>query len=66
MLIIQIHILIAIDNNWTECKDEYQLTDLPNDGNCYQRCTNYYYIDDQNKIQCTENNICPDNNKTII
>ena len=36
-----------------------------NISNCYEKCDNYYYFDENNTVHCTDDNICPDNYKLI-
>ena len=36
-----------------------------NISNCYEKCDNYYYFDENNTFHCTDDNICPDNYKLI-
>ena len=37
-----------------------------NKKNCCQKCDFYYYIKEGNKLECTLNNICPENNNKLI
>ena len=47
-----------INNNCLECNNKYIFkNDFPNDTNCYENCTDYYYYDYQKKYHCVE--ICP-------
>ena len=44
-----------------ECKSDYNLEiSINNNKNCYNNiCTNLFYLDDDNKIICIEESICP-------
>ena len=49
-----------INHNCLTCKDEYIVKINKNDHlNCYQKCDNYYYFDDDNNYQCTSDLSCP-------
>ena len=59
------------NNNCKECKTNYLFLNEPNilnsDKNCYIKCENYYYFDEENNYKCTNNKVCPDNyNKLIL
>ena len=67
-------------NNCIECKsgfifldksiyipDFLSLNNILDNTNCYKQCEFYYYFNEQNRYQCTENKSCPENfNKLII
>ena len=48
-----------IHNNCILCNNNYTFkNDFPNDTNCYENCSKFYYYDNQNIHKCTEE--CPD------
>ena len=50
----------SLNNECSECKSGYETkNDFDNDDNCYRICEHYYYYDENNIYQCTENNNCP-------
>ena len=55
-------------NNCLECQINYTfLNESKNDTNCYDKCTFYYYFDNEkNKHHCTTENKCPENYPFII
>ena len=53
------------DHNCKECIDNYELNTDFNKNNCYLKCNNYFYYDENNKYKCTSGYNCPDNYKLI-
>ena len=54
-------------NNCTQCAIDYMFLDEPGHTiNCYQKCQYYYYFDEFNNYNCTENMACPEKYKNII
>ena len=55
-------------NNCIECRgDLIFLNESSYRTNCYHKCQYYYYFNELNKYQCTDENFCPTKfNKTII
>ena len=55
-----------IDNNCIECDNDYLfLNDSFHEKNCYIKCKYYYYFNESNEYECTEQEICPNNYKLI-
>ena len=50
-------------HNCTECSIDYPLefkiNNNSNYSNCFQDCNYYYYFDENNNINCTDNSTCP-------
>ena len=54
-------------NNCKECKKGYSLyINLNNITNCYKTCDKYYYIDEFNNFNCTDNLECPEEYNKLI
>ena len=57
----------SLNNECSECKSGYETkNDFDNDNNCYKVCEYYYYYDENNIYQCTENNNCPTEYSKLI
>ena len=57
-----------INHNCLKCKPDYSF-EISNNNyiNCYEKCNNAYYFDNNNNFHCLYNNTCPDDyNKLII
>ena len=53
-------------HNCINCKENYiNINELNKPGNCYQKCTFYYYISFGN-YECTTNNECPPEHIKLI
>ena len=54
-------------HNCIKCNVEYELEIEFNEyKNCYNKCDNYYYLDDNNKLYCTNKLNCPDEYSKLI
>ena len=47
------------EHKCTVCKEGYQFKEMDFTGSCYQICEHFYYINESNKIQCTDLSQCP-------
>ena len=56
----------ADDNNCDECKNDFTFVEDTSlkENNCYEKCENYYYINENKKYNCV--NSCPDNYNKLI
>ena len=50
------------------CKSNYIFINDYNisETNCYNKCENYYYLDENSDYKCTNNSYCPDNYPKLI
>ena len=55
------------NNNCLECKDNYIfLNDSKYQNNCYKKCNFYYYFDEFDIYNCTEEEVCPEKYNKLI
>ena len=56
-----------IDHNCNDCDDNYQMKFQHNNyNNCYEKCSFYYYFDNNNIYHCSEGPSCPNEFSKLI
>ena len=57
-----------INNNCDECINNYVFLNdnFVNNKNCFEKCNYFYYFDENNNYNCSQNYLCPENYKLII
>ena len=56
-----------IDHNCNDCDDTYQMKFQHNNyNNCYEKCSFYYYFDNNNIYHCSEGPSCPNEFSKLI
>ena len=54
-------------HNCLECNDNYNFSIIINNSfNCYEKCDNYYYFDNEYNYHCTNDKSCPDDFPKLI
>ena len=54
-------------HNCLTCHPDYEMIEnLNGDKNCYQKCNNYFYFDNEGNYICLDVNECPDNFNKLI
>ena len=58
----------AIIHNCIQCLDDYRFLNdsFAKENNCYNICPYYYYFDEHNQYECTQNDECPSNYNLLI
>ena len=56
------------NHNCNECLDNYKFLNdsFAKENNCYNICPYYYYFDEHNQYECTQNDECPSNYNLLI
>ena len=56
-----------IEHNCDECRSDYIfLNESDKKGNCYKKCENYYYFNEDNEYKCTNEKTCPSSRSKLI